>query len=139
MSGKGQGVSEWELIANAAKEKALAYRATAREYVGEVPARSVRRTPDQKAQEFLPDFYARGMAHGPVGRSYWTELLRQRGPRGMVALGKEMVQLMDSPKHWATPITASSPAEQRQTSLLRLQGQHASVIPPNGGRDGTAP
>ncbi len=133
MSGKGRGVSEWEAIANAAKDKALAYRQAAREYVGEVPARAVRLTPDEKAQKYLPDFYARGMARGPVGLAYWTQLLQERGPKGMTQLGRELVRLMDSPKHWATPITASSPAQQRQTALLRLQGSHAGVNAPLGG------
>ncbi len=133
MSGKGQGVSEWEAIANAAKDKALAYRQTAQEYVGEVPARAVKLTPDEKANKYLPDFYARGMAHGPVGLAYWTQILQQRGPVGMVQFAREMTRLMDSPKHWATPITASSPAQQRQTSLLRVQGQHSSVKPQEGG------
>jgi hypothetical protein len=40
------------------------------------------------------------------------------------------VRLDDSDKHWATGITASSPAQQRQTALLRQQGQHQTVVPP---------
>jgi hypothetical protein len=155
MAGKGQGVQSWEAIADAAKGIALERRKAVREYVGDVPARSVRRTPDDKAQQFLPDFYARGMASGPVGLAYWTQLLQERGPKGMVQFGREMVKLMDSPKHWATPILASSPAQQRQTALLRQQGSHGSVVkgsppdlrigtgypvkPPTGGTNGTTP
>jgi hypothetical protein len=135
LNGKGKGVTEWETINDLAKGMAMERRQAVKEYVGPVPARSVRRTPDQKAQQFLPDFYARGMAGGPVGLAYWTQLLQERGPKGMTQFGKEMVRLMDSPKHWATPITASSPAQQRQTALLRQQGSHGSVKP-RGGTNG---
>ncbi len=141
MAGKGKGVTEFEQIADAAKNMALERRGLVQDYVGDVPARSVRRTTADKAQQFLPDFYARGMATGPVGLAYWTQLLQERGPKGMVQQGKELMRLMNDPRHWATPITASSPAQQRQTSLLRLQGQHSSVKPPTdtGGTDGAAP
>ncbi len=128
VAGKGQGVQEWELIANMAKDMAMAYRATAQEYVGEVPARSIRMTPDDKATKYLPDFHTRGKATGPVGLAYWIQLMQERGPVGAFkTFGHEMVRLDDSDKHWATGITASSPAQQRQTSLMRLQGSHSSV------------
>jgi hypothetical protein len=134
LNGKGKGVTEWETINDLAKGMAMERRQAVKEYVGPVPARSIRMTPDDKAQKYLPDFHTRGKAIGPVGLAYWIQLLQERGPKGAFKqFGREMVRLDDSDKHWSTGITASSPAQQRQTALLRQQGSHGTLKPPTGG------